>query len=267
MLFRSLITLLLPLLFSSVSLADSNYYLDQDVAPEYCRTVQFDEGKDDEEFRLWCINENHTFQKCALTCTNALFLPGSVGTCPSTNNNFYTAGLEFWDITKAKTRSNKVMYNLNSAKGKTTIFAVLPLWGSQAQYFYILLEELAHRYGSSVEVVIQTMLVEEAIDYELDQRTGKTKIVVPEIRPVKSSKVRVLDHTHPSMVMNNPFIDFLSQIHYKSGFPSFDVFIDRPVVFVIDNTGMTVERIVCPTLKNLEQVVLKYTSKGTIKAF
>lgn len=124
------------------------------------------------------------------------------------------------------------------AKGKATMFAVIPLWESQAQCFYELLEMARDTYKADT----QEFWLPMAVDFEPNPEEGAFEIVSFHI-----PQVNLLNKTSPVTIMMHSFMDFLHSLHHFSGHPEFNIYTDRPVLFVISPNGKTVERLVVPT--------------------
>ena len=261
MMFRSVTTLLLPLLFS-FTVANSDITFDVDAAGRsYCKSMLAKDDGDEFEFDRWCVREDG-FEKCAMTCTGILSKPPSMGTCKSGANNFYSAGLVFEEVRMTgptTTATQKVPYHWSkSAKGRSTIFAMIPLWPTQSTYFYNMLEKISLQFADDVVVVIQPLVIPEAVRLVVDEATDTRKPVVPEIIPLETTKIHFLPYTHSSLIERTPFGKFMdSQQLDNPGFPSMELLGNSPVFFIVDKDGMTVERVVCPTFKGLEAVVQK----------
>jgi hypothetical protein len=58
----------------------SHFVFDRDTAPEGCEQAK--RLGDDEDFRLFCLNEDHAFETCAISCSNALEFEGTIARNP-----------------------------------------------------------------------------------------------------------------------------------------------------------------------------------------
>ncbi|KAL3922384.1 MAG: hypothetical protein SGARI_006465, partial [Bacillariaceae sp.] len=200
-----------------------------------------DAQEDPENFRLYCVNKPESFKFCAVTCSEALTFEGSVGSCKDYECDFYEYSFQGTDDTKLN------MHDM--AKGKATIFAVVPLWESQAQYFYELMEEVRKDYKQETEAFLLPMDVDPMDEVK--------------INTFHSNRVNILNNTSPGTIGGHPFLRFISTLRYKSGFRDFNVFTDRPVVFMIGQDGKIVERLVVPTYDQLANTLEDFGAKKT----
>ena len=121
-----------------------------------------------------------------------------------------------------------------------------------------MLEKISLQFADDVVVVIQPLVIPEAVRLVVDEATDTRKPVVPEIIPLETTKIHFLPYTHSSLIERTPFGKFMdSQQLDNPGFPSMELLGNSPVFFIVDKDGMTVERVVCPTFKGLEAVVQK----------
>jgi hypothetical protein len=264
--FRSLLVSLLLVPCASAR-TRTRYDFEKDaVGAEKCADVQAD--MTEEEFRIDCISQVEAFEMCSISCSKALHFKGSKGRVQD-QNSFYE--LEFEEA--AEMGGGKHPYSMGAARGKTTVFATVPLWASQSQYFYELSEKLYRRFNkmgpleNNFEIVLLPIVVEDAIAYIKDEETGKSSIKMPEIRPLKEKNVHILIATHPNMIMSSPFLKFLTgKVVSTSVSSTFDVYTDRVVAFVVSSDGNTIERLVMPTMKQLGQTIRKNMAQaGTAK--
>lgn len=258
--FRSLLVSLL--LVSGASERTTRYDFEKDaVGAEKCADVAGDATE--EEFRIDCISQVEAFELCSISCSKALYFEGSTGRVKD-QGAFYE--LEF---DEAEMGGVTHPYSMEATRGKITVFATVPLWASQSQYFYELAEKLYRRFNKSthvIEVILLPIVVEDAIAYLTDEETGKPKIKMPEIKPLKEKNVRILVPTHPNTIMSSPFLNFLMGKVLSTSGPTFDVYTDRVVAFVVSSDGNTIERLVMPTLKQLGQTIRKNMAQaGTAK--
>lgn len=245
--FRSLCLTLLA--FHAVLASKFVYVFDQDAKGASCDTAQ--ESTSEEDFRLFCINQQSSFRECALTCSQALHFEGSTGLCKSHRCNFY--GFHFPEGNTGKSLSMS-----NIAQDKVTLFAVTPLWEGHAQYMYEMLEAIRSMYKDQTEAIVLPIDIH---DYSLSHPRF-------ELKPFEgdNKKVHILEEVKPSKIAAHPFLIFLRSLVHKSGFPTFDVYTERPVVFVVSSDGYIVERMVVPTIEELSEAVRKYSKIETSKA-
>jgi hypothetical protein len=209
------------------------YVFDKDRAGnERCNEAK-DLQEDPETFRLYCVNRADSFKHCAVTCSGALSFEGSKGKCKDYECNFY-------DYT-FQTQDNQPLNMFKMARNKATLFAVVPLWESQAQYFYELLEEVRKDYKQETEAFLLPM--------DVDPEDVVT------IEAFHTQRVHILNNTSPGTISRHPFLGFLQTLRYSSGFREFNVFTDRPVVFMISPDGQSVERLVVPTYKEIQETL------------
>ena len=196
-----------------------------------------------EDFKLYCVNRAESFRLCSLTCSDALTLEGSLGTCADPVCYFYDYTFQSIDPNEKPLN----MYKL--ARNKATLFAVVPLWASQAQYFYELMEEIRNDYKVDTEAFLLPM------DVDPEDEVA--------IAPFHTRRVHILQNTSPETIVQHPLLSFLQTIRYKSGFREFNIFTDRPVLFVISPDGKTVERLVIPTYKRIAETLQNFGVKST----
>ena len=221
---------------------------------------------DDEDFRLFCINEAHAFEHCAISCSKALEFEGTVA-YSKRPQDFYD--LEFTlSPNKSAGLQGGEPYGMSQNKGQVTVFAIIPLMNSQAQYMYELLEEAKERFSTSmVDVVATPMFIEEAVTISHDPMTGKLSVSGVQFAPYPmDQRVSLLEMSSPATIGAHPFLGYLPTLYLQSGFSGFDVYTDRSVVFVISSDARTVERLVMPSLDTLEKTMLKHMG-GVSKAY
>lgn len=237
------------------------FVFDVDTASkETCDEAKRLNGDTDEDFRLYCINTDDAFENCALSCSKALQFEKTVGVTSSSNSG-NEEDVSFHDLKFALGPKGDDVYT--AQHGIPTVLAVIPLWNSQAQYMYELLEKLYTKFSedddNNVQVIGLPLFIEEAMTIEKDKVTGKLTFSGVEFEPFAGgSKVKLLQMTTPQQLGYHPLLTFLQTLHYVSGYPGFDVYTDRPVVFVIDGQGKYVERLVTPALAELQDTVTKY---------
>jgi hypothetical protein len=250
--------LLSLLLVSCASERITRFDFEKDAAgAEECAGVEGDATE--EEFRKDCISHVEAFELCSMSCSKALHFEGSTGRV-KVQDAFYE--LEFEE---AEIGGVKNPYSMEAARGKISVFATVPLWASQSQYFYELSEKLYRRFSKSnqiIEIVLLPIVVDDAIATIKDEKTGKPSIKMPEIRPFKEKNVHVLVPTKPNTIMSSPFLKFLMNKVVSTSGPTFDVYTDRVVAFVVSSDGNTIERLVMPTLKQLGQTIRKKSAKA-----
>lgn len=215
------------------------YVFDKDVAgAEECNGIkQFID--DDEEWRLWCINEYASMQRCGLMCHEALHFPPSDARCRKPNCNF--SSTKFVD-------EHRFGVDIGAlAEDKAVILAVVPTWESYSNYMLAMLEKVRMTFPDSTEAMFLPLDI----------------AVTGEFSPEKfryqrgaDSKVLMLEETRPAVLGSHPLYRFLSTLRLRSG-GNLDIFTDRPVVFVIGKDGIRVERMVFPSLETLEEAVSK----------
>jgi hypothetical protein len=232
-----LFTTLLSINNIQVEAGGMQYQFHKDAAgQDNCEKAR-DDQEELETFKLYCVNKVQSFQLCSLTCSDALHFEGSVGDCRDYECNFY-------DYTFQDNQSNSL--NMNKlAKNKATLFAVVPLWESQAQYFYELMEEVRKDFKQDTEAFLLPMLV----DPDGEDAT---------IQSFHTQRVTILNNTSPNVIARHPLLGFLQTLRHKSGFRDFNVYTDRPVLFIISPDGRTVERLVVPTYQTIAEALEHY---------
>ena len=261
---------------SSQSKHKRTFVFDVDSATtDVCMEAKRLNGNTEEDFRLYCINTDDSFEHCAVSCSKALQFEKTLGVTSSSGND-----VSFHDLKFALGPKGDEVFT--PQRGIPTVMAVLPLWKSQAQYMYELLERLYstnngnggdsndnNKNDALVQVVGLPLFIEEAMTIEKDTTTGKLTFSGVEFEPLTGGGggVKLLQMTTPQGLGYHPLLTFLQTLHYVSGYPGFDVYTDRPVIFVIDGKGKCVERLVTPTLEELQETIKKYlprTSKVSL---
>jgi hypothetical protein len=255
-------TLLLPVTVDAMSRA--NFVFSHDTNSEACEEAK--RMGDEEDFRLFCINEAHAFEHCAISCSKALEFEGTVANSKRPQD-FYDLEFGLSPNPNAGLHGGEP-YGMSQNKGKVTVFAIIPLMNSQAQYMYELLEEVKERFATPmVDVVATPMFIEEAVSIEQDPMTGKLSVSGVTFQPYPmDQRVSLLQMSTPETIGAHPFLGYLPKLYLQSGFSGFDVYTDRTVVFVISNDARTVERLVMPSLDSLEKTILKHMG-GVSKAY
>ena len=138
--------------------------------------------------------------------------------------------------------------------GKVTLFAFVPVWEGYAQYVYEMLEQVRHQYQETTQALLLPIDIH---NYEL---------VHPryELQPFGSSgsgktqRVVILPEIFPKEIVRHSFLDFVRSLLWREGAQNFDVYTDRPVIFVISQDGFLVKRMVMPTLEELQRTIVGY---------
>ena len=133
------------------------------------------------------------------------------------------------------------------ATDRATMVAVVPLWKAQAQYFYELLEEVRKNYGDD-----QTAAFIVPMELDVDNPWEEDEFVIETFR---TQRVTLLNNTHPERFATNPLMTFLTTVRHLSGFKYFDVYTDRPVLFIVSPDGTLIERLVVPTYDEIASVL------------
>lgn len=186
---------------------------------------------------MYCLNKVESFKFCAITCSDALWFEGSKGKCKAYECNFYDYEFEGYDV-EQPLKMNAL------AKNKATLFAVVPLWESQAQYFYELLEEIRKVFKQDTEASLLPIKVDPTEDIAID--------------PFHTRRVNILKTTSPNTIGGHPFLGFLQTLRHTSEFRDFNVFTDRPVLFMISPNETVVERLVVPTYEQIEATLKSF---------
>lgn len=231
---------------------------DRDVAGIHCQNAMNDISSED--FRLYCINEGQSYQNCALSCTQVLHFDESTGVCKSPRCNFYDLSLP----TKAETMTSglQTMQEL-APRGKVTLFAFAPLWEGHAQYMYEMLEQVRSNYQETTQALYLPIDVH---DYELEHPPFELKpFSDPTYGGGRAQRVVMLPEIMPNEIVRHPFLNFVRTLLWREGAQNFDVYTDRPVVFVISQDGFLVKRLVVPTLEELEKTIEAYGGGVTTK--
>lgn len=261
--FRSIATLIFCLgtvMASGVTDAEKKamgliYLFDQDLLGKQCDAAL--ESNDEEDFRLYCINSQESFRKCAMTCSEALKFEGSKGVCKSAHRcDFYSYA---FDTPQGPLDMSDI------AKDKVTFFTIGPLWEGHAQYMYEMLEEIREMYPYETEAIF---LPVDIHDYESEHPRFELAPFQSELGNLNREKrVHILPEVKPHEIGSHKFFKFIRSLVHRDGFPSFDVYTDRPVVFAISHNGFRVERMVVPRLDDLKDVVSRLgPNRNSIKS-
>lgn len=231
------------------------YAFDQDLSGQGCDAAV--ESNTDEQFRLYCVNSQASFRKCAMTCTRLLHFEGSKGVCKSQHHcDFF--GYQF------ETPEGPPLDMQEIAQGKVTLFTVGPLWEGHAQYMYEMLEEVREEYPEETEAIFLPIDIH---NYELDHPRFELAPFQSELGNLNREKrVHILSEVKPQEIGRHSFLQFIRSLVHREGFPTFDVYTDRPVVFAISHNGFRVERMVVPTLDELKDAVARLGPKKQASA-
>lgn len=231
------------------------YVFDHDHAGVHCDKALDDIGE--EEFRLYCINQVQSFRNCALSCSAVLHFESSIGACKSHRCNFYD--FRFPSSSSSNGGSSSILDMKEIAHGKVTMFVTAPLWEGHSQYMYELLENIRSEYADTTEALYLPIDIH---DYELTH--PRFELNPFENVPQKTQRVHILPEILPREIARHPFFNFVRSLLYRDGAKNFDVYTDRPVVFVINHDGSVVERMVVPTLEQLQTAIEKHgATKGS----
>jgi hypothetical protein len=75
------------------------------------------------------------------------------------------------------------------------------------------------------------------------------------IEPYHTQRVHLLNNTHPNRFGEHPLMKFLVTIRHVDGFKYFDVYTDRPVLFIMSPDGTMIERLVIPKYEDIQSVL------------
>eukprot|EP00980_Cylindrotheca_fusiformis_P029878 scaffold24005_cov196-Cylindrotheca_fusiformis.AAC.1 len=220
------------------------YIFDTDVAgDEECNAIK-DYLQNDEDFRLWCINEAPSMKRCGSMCHEALTFPSSLARCRFPSCSLATA--RFVDEYKFEIDMNEV------STDKVTVVAVVPTYQSYSNYMLVMLERMQKMYPATTSALFLPLDIAIPGEYnpgEVSYRRGEDPNVI------------MLEAVQPKFLRSHPLFGFLSSLRLESG-SNIDIYTDRPVVFVVSRDGNHVERIVFPTMKTLEESV---STLGAVK--
>lgn len=213
-------------------------------------------SNDEEDFRLFCVNQRQSFQQCALSCSEILHFDSSLGVCRSDRCSFYDMS---FPMTKGPDLSMSKM-----APGKVTVFSFSPLWEGFGQYNYELLEHVRNLYPETIEAILLPIDVH---DYTLEHPRfelmpyGEHKNYMD-----KKKQVHFLPEVTPHEVGGHPFLRFIQSLLHREGAKNFDVYTDRVTTFVVSSDGTLAERLVAPTLETLQAAIEKYGGGQPVSA-
>lgn len=238
---------------ASANSVTGRFMFDRDTAGIHCLNAMKDHTEED--FRLYCVNQGKSFENCAKSCTEVLHFDGSTGVCKSPRCNFYDLTLP----TTTTTTSSFLKIHDLAPPGKVTLFAFVPLWEGHAQYIYELLEHVRNRYQDTTKALLLPIDIH---NYELTHPRF-------ELKPFGASggtqRVVMLPEIKPYEIARHPFLDFVRSLLWREGARNFDVYTDRPVIFVISQDGFLVKRMVVPTLEELQMTIEAYGGGVTTK--
>ncbi len=217
------------------------YMFDRDASGAHC--VQAVQDHSEEDFRLYCINQRQSFQNCAISCSEMLHFEGSTGVCKSHRCSFYDLSFSTHDSLLEMNRL---------AHGKVTLFAFVPVWEGHAQYIYELLELIRGQYQETTQALLLPIDIH---DYTLSHPRFELK---PFGENALTQRVHILPEVMPNNIGKHPFLTFVRSLLWREGAKNFDVYTDRPVVFVISHDGTLVKRLVVPTLEELTTAIVNY---------
>jgi hypothetical protein len=224
-----------------------SFSFDRDAEGVHCHQAVQTNGEED--FRLYCINQRQSFQMCALSCSEILHFESSTGVCKSNRCNFY-------DMSFPMTDGPSLDMN-NMSRGKVTMFAFLPLWEGHGQYNYELLELVRTLYPETTEALLLPIDIH---DYELTHPRFELKPYGEhkDYMDKGAKQVHILPEVKPQDIGSHRFLKFVQSLLHRSGAANFDVYTDRPAIFVVSSDGTLVDRLVAPTLETLQATVEKY---------
>lgn len=203
------------------------------------------EKNEDEDFRLFCINQRQGFQQCALTCSDLLHFESSLGVCKPNRCNF-------WETT-FETKDGSI---IKPTPGKVHLFAFSPTWEGHAQYAYELLEQIRGEFVDTTEALLLPIDIH---DYELTHpRFEATPFESPLVR-----RVEFLREIFPRDISQHSFLNFVRTLVHRSGAKNFDVYTDRFVIFVMSADGTLARRLVAPTLEQLREIIKEFGGEST----
>jgi hypothetical protein len=181
-----------------------------------------------------CIQETSAFFECPITCSKLLDREGSIARMEG----------EFFD--QSVTGQDGKRISLEDFEGYVTLYAILPLVPS-AQYYYELLEHIHKIFPYTVEILLMPYQEMEEIDKE-----DKTTTVA--IKPQDNPHVTFLQQeTRPDLLF------YLWESNVYGGERNMkDVPKDRASIYVISTDGRFVERLISPSVTDLERRISVY---------
>jgi len=215
---------------------------------ENARGIECDkalEKHNEEDFRLFCINQRQGFQQCSIMCSNLLHFESSLGVCKPHRCNFFDTTFQTADGVEIK-----------PTPGKVKFFAFSTTWEGHAQYAYELLEHILGEYQQTTEAFILPIDIH---NYELTHPRFEAK---PFEYPL-TQRIQFLQEVFPQDLSTHSFLYFVRTLLHRSGAMNFDVYTDRFVIFAMSADGMLANRMVTPTLQELRIVVNEYGGQNT----
>jgi hypothetical protein len=198
---------------------------------------QQDTGRCDDLTDDVCIQETRAFFDCPIACSKLVSKPGSIGRLEG----------EFFE--QSVTRQDGKRMSLEDFEGSVTLYAILPLVPS-AQYYYELLEHIHKIFPYTVEILVMPYKDMEEIDKE-----------------DKTTPVAIKPHDNPHVTFlqqetRTDLLFYLWESNVYGGVENMkDVPKDRASIYVISTDGRYVERLISPSLTELERRIIVYSKQ------
>jgi len=159
-------------------------------------------------------------------------------------------------IPKRESKSTSVpTLSLEDYEGYVTVFATVPTSYSGMAYFYLsMLEHIASVYPFTVQILLQPLDERDGDDETCTATPGRWDPATDEEYRKKSTngggrRVILLEPTAHSI----PILEYVVQAEITAGSPSSTLRSDRVTVFIISYDGRFIERLISPTITELER--------------
>lgn len=177
-----------------------------------------------------CIQEGITFFNCPITCSKLLERPGSI------------ARMDGGFFDQFVTQHDGERLSLEDFEGYVTLYAILPLVPS-VQYYYELLEHIQKIFPYTVEILV--------MPYHEAEEGDDDKVM---IKQHENSKVIFLQQE-----LRPDLLFYLWESKVYGGDDNIKTApADRASIYVISTDGMFVERLISPSLADLERRIIVY---------
>eukprot|EP00980_Cylindrotheca_fusiformis_P002912 scaffold675_cov103-Cylindrotheca_fusiformis.AAC.23 len=193
-----------------------------------------------------CIQDKNVFFDCPHTCSTLLQMPGSIGRMEDS---------AFFDQSVTRQDNGKRL-SLEDFEGYVTLYAILPLVPN-AQYYYEMLEHVHEIFPYTVEILAMPYQVPSPDEDQDQQQQEDQKAALIDdfiITPHDNPKVRFLQQeTRPDLLYYLWESNVYAGEEVMANIPN-----DRASIYIISADGMFVERLISPSLTDLERRIIVY---------
>ena len=265
---------------------------------EDCSSVQVEDCQQERGER-----EQKVWFSCPLTCADRLSMEGSMAEIHETPEAFFQFPvkplLPMNDDNPPHSHSHfpSPPLSLEDYEGYVTVVAVVPTaYPGMAQFQYQLLEHVASVYPFTVQILLVPLdpppqnnnnHPTHNKDDELEPSSSSETPPPPRWKPPRrngsnnNNKVMILEPmtltvtttTPPSLSTSFRLVEYLAQAHIVAGNhasrpspPSALVWDDRVTIFLVSFDGMFIERLIAPTLVELERRIAVHLLQLEVQA-